>query len=68
MEDDNTQLNVDDFETQIINDALITDKDCIKELNKRVDATGQFFIVARRGSNLSRNLNLNQNAIKLTKH
>ena len=44
---DNTRLNVDDFETQIINDALITDKDCIKELNKRVDATGQFFIVAQ---------------------
>ena len=37
------------------------------ELSKRVDATSQFFIVIRRGSSLSRSLNLWQRESKRTK-
>ncbi len=63
----NTELNNEDFEQQIIDDALVTDKNCVHELSKRVDATSQFFIVIHGGSNLSRSLNLWQRESKRTK-
>ena len=58
IDDGNIQMNADDVEQPVTDSALDTDKNCIHELSKRVDATSQFFIVTRRGSTLSRCLNL----------
>ncbi|XP_028395679.1 uncharacterized protein LOC114519707 [Dendronephthya gigantea] len=68
IDNNNTQLKTDDLEQEVINNTVLTDRNCIEELRKRVDSiTGQFFIVARRGSNLSRCLNLWQRESKRTK-
>ena len=65
IEDSNIQMNVD-VEQAITDDTFITEKNCILERMKKVDTTSQFFIVIRRGSNLSRILNLWQRASKRT--
>ena len=58
IDDGNIQIKADDVEQPITDSALDTDKNCIHELSKRVETTSQFFIVTRKGSTLSRCLNL----------
>ena len=67
IDDGNIQIKADDVEHPITDSTLDTDKNCIHELSKRVETTSQFFIVTRKGSTLSRCLNLWQRESKRTK-